>query len=68
MPNRAPVMPTRIRVSFQTAAKPSPFIITAAFLNKTTKDHDKTSLQYDYAKIGKVLDSILMRNGESWEK
>jgi outer membrane receptor protein involved in Fe transport len=42
--------------------------ITAAFLNKTTKDHDKTSLQYDYAKIGKVLDSILMRNGESWEK
>ncbi|RYG17149.1 MAG: TonB-dependent receptor, partial [Chitinophagaceae bacterium] len=42
--------------------------ITAAFLNKTTNDHDKTSLQYDYAKLGQALDSTLVRKGESWEK
>ncbi|WP_316769500.1 TonB-dependent receptor domain-containing protein [Pedobacter frigiditerrae] len=42
--------------------------ITAAFLNKTTNDHDKTSLQYDYAKKGNTLDSALLRKGESWEK
>lgn len=42
--------------------------ITAAFLNKTTNDHDKTRLQYDFAKAGKTLDSTLLRNGESWEK
>ncbi|MFD0939985.1 TonB-dependent receptor domain-containing protein [Pedobacter boryungensis] len=42
--------------------------ITAAFLNKTTNDHDKTSLQYDYTKKGQILDSTLIRTGESWEK
>jgi len=42
--------------------------ITAAFLNKTTNDHDKTNLQYDYAKLGQSLDSTLLRKGESWEK
>jgi len=42
--------------------------ITAAFLNKTTNDHDKTSLQYDYTKKGQALDSTLLRTGESWEK
>ncbi|MBB2146556.1 TonB-dependent receptor [Pedobacter sp. LMG 31464] len=42
--------------------------ITAAFLNKTTNDHDKTSLLYDYAKQGQTLDSTLLRKGESWEK
>ncbi len=41
--------------------------ITAAFLNKTTKDHDKTALNYDYTKLGRALDSTLLRNGESWE-
>lgn len=42
--------------------------ITAAFLNKTTNDNDKTSLQYDFAKLGQSLDSALLRKGESWEK
>lgn len=42
--------------------------ITAAFLNKTTNDHDKTNLQYDFAKLGQSLYSALLRKGESWEK
>lgn len=42
--------------------------ITAAFLNKTTNDHDKTSLQYDYRKKGQALDSTLLRTGELWRK
>lgn len=41
--------------------------ITAAFLKNATKDHDKTSLLYEYANNGK-MDSTLLRNGESWEK
>lgn len=42
--------------------------ITAAFLNKTTNDFDKTNLHYDFAKLGQSLDSTLLRKGESWEK
>ncbi len=42
--------------------------ITAAFLNKTTNDHDKTSLGYDYRNSVQRLDSTLLRKGESWEK
>ncbi len=42
--------------------------ITAAFLNKTTNDRDKTNLTYNYRKLGKSLDSTFLRNGESWEK
>lgn len=42
--------------------------ITAAFLNKTTNDHDKTRLKYNYARLGQAIDSTLLRNGESWEK
>ncbi|MBE9461632.1 TonB-dependent receptor [Dyadobacter sp. UP-52] len=41
--------------------------ITAAFLKNATKDHDKTSLLYEYANNTKT-DSTLLRNGESWEK
>lgn len=41
--------------------------ITAAFLKNATKDHDKTSLLYEYADKVKT-DSTLLRNGESWEK
>lgn len=37
--------------------------ITAAFFKNTTKDHDKTTLNYEYH-----LDSALIRNGESWEE
>ncbi len=42
--------------------------ITAAFLNKTTNDHDKTALGYNYSSVRQHLDSTLLRNGESWEK
>lgn len=42
--------------------------ITAAFLNKTTNDHDKTTLAYDYRNSAQRLDSTLLRRGESWEK
>lgn len=42
--------------------------ITAAFLNKTTNDNDKTNLRYEFAKVGQQLDSTLFRKGESWEK
>jgi len=41
--------------------------ITAAFLKNATNDHDKTVLNYNYT-TAKNLDSILVRNGESWEK
>lgn len=40
--------------------------ITAAFFKNATKDHDKTSLNYDYS--NHLVDSALIRNGESREK
>ncbi|WP_316751809.1 TonB-dependent receptor domain-containing protein [Pedobacter gandavensis] len=40
--------------------------ITAAFLKNATKDHDKTTLNYDYS--NNLTDSALIRNGESREK
>lgn len=42
--------------------------ITAAFLNKTTDDNDKTNLVYDFSSASQNLDSTLVRKGESWEK
>lgn len=41
--------------------------VTAAFLKHDTRDHDKTSLQYDYANAEGQPDSTLRRNGESRE-
>ena len=41
--------------------------LTAAFLKNDTRDHDKTTLQYEYATSGGQPDSTLWRNGESWE-
>ncbi|MBB2148161.1 outer membrane beta-barrel family protein [Pedobacter gandavensis] len=40
--------------------------ITAAFFKNATKDHDKTSLNYDYS--NQLVDSAFLRKGESWEK
>jgi outer membrane receptor protein involved in Fe transport len=42
--------------------------ITLAYLLNATKDHDKTTLGYDYSKAGAGIDSALQRNGESWER
>ncbi|ASK28711.1 TonB-dependent receptor [Chryseobacterium sp. T16E-39] len=42
--------------------------ITAAFLRNSTRDHDKSRLNYLYSDKRGVLDSSLTRNGESWEK
>lgn len=42
--------------------------ITAAFLRNSTRDHDKTRLNYLYSDKRGVIDSSLNRNGESWEK
>lgn len=42
--------------------------LTASFLKNATRDHDKTTLQYDYATPGPGPDSSLLRNGESWER
>ncbi|PTS97094.1 TonB-dependent receptor [Pedobacter sp. HMWF019] len=40
--------------------------MTAAYLWNGTHDHDKTELNYDYR--NETTDSILRRNGESWEQ
>lgn len=40
--------------------------ITAAFFKNATKDHDKTTLNYDYS--NHLVDSAFLRKGESWEK
>ncbi|AHJ97818.1 outer membrane beta-barrel family protein [Hymenobacter swuensis] len=40
--------------------------LTASFLKNATQDHDKTTLQYDYA--SRTPDSSLVRTGESWER
>ncbi|MBK1896039.1 TonB-dependent receptor [Chryseobacterium paridis] len=42
--------------------------ITAAFLRNSTRDHDKTRLNYLYSDKRGAIDSSLSRNGESWEK
>jgi len=42
--------------------------VTAAFLKNDTRDHDKTSLQYDYTNAEGQPDSMLHRNGESRER
>ncbi|SHL05132.1 TonB-dependent receptor domain-containing protein [Chryseobacterium polytrichastri] len=42
--------------------------ITAAFLRNSTRDHDKTRLNYLYSDKNSILDSSLSRSGESWEK
>ncbi len=39
--------------------------ITIAYLRNATKDHDKTTLGYNYFRS--VPDSTLVRSGESWE-
>ncbi|NII84999.1 TonB-dependent receptor [Pedobacter sp. SG908] len=39
--------------------------ITIAYLRNATKDHDKTTLAYNY--FSSVPDSALVRSGESWE-
>jgi outer membrane receptor protein involved in Fe transport len=41
---------------------------TLAYLLNATKDHDKSSLGYDYSKAGAGLDSALHRSAESWER
>jgi len=40
--------------------------ITVAYLRNATKDHDKTTLVYDY--FSSAQDSSLVRTGESWER
>ncbi|MBO9691621.1 TonB-dependent receptor [Chryseobacterium sp.] len=42
--------------------------ITAAFLRNSTRDHDKTQLNYLYSNRNGTLDSSLSRRGESWER
>ncbi|RXF70498.1 outer membrane beta-barrel family protein [Arcticibacter tournemirensis] len=42
--------------------------MTAAYLWHGTHDHDKTSLNYNYRNTAPAYDSILQRNGESWER
>ena len=42
--------------------------LTAAFLLNATRDHDKTNLDYTYGNDGGLIDSVLNRKGESWEK
>jgi outer membrane receptor protein involved in Fe transport len=42
--------------------------LTAAFLKNATHDHDKTHLLYNYGNPSGSRDSILKRDGESWEK
>ncbi|MEP6931219.1 MAG: outer membrane beta-barrel family protein [Flavobacterium sp.] len=42
--------------------------ITAAFLKNATHDNDKTHLLYDYSTINSAQDSILAREGKSFEK
>ncbi|WPO89304.1 TonB-dependent receptor domain-containing protein [Chryseobacterium sp. HR92] len=43
-------------------------IFTVAFLRNATKDHDKTTLNYLYSGKNSLVDSSLVRKGESWEK
>ncbi|MBG6236806.1 outer membrane receptor protein involved in Fe transport [Pedobacter sp. CAN_A7] len=40
--------------------------ITIAYLRNATKDHDKTTLTYNYSSAAQ--DSALVRSGESWER
>jgi outer membrane receptor protein involved in Fe transport len=42
--------------------------ITTAFLKNATNDNDKTNLLYEYSDANNVQDSILTREGKSWEK
>ncbi|MDH6253446.1 outer membrane receptor protein involved in Fe transport [Chryseobacterium sp. H1D6B] len=42
--------------------------ITAAFMRNSTRDHDKTRLNYLYSGKNGIIDSSLNRSGESWEK
>ena len=42
--------------------------LTASFLKNATRDHDKTTLQYDYTQPGPAPDSSLLRTGESLER
>ena len=42
--------------------------ITTAFLKNATNDNDKTNLLYEYSNANNVQDSILTREGKSWEK
>ncbi|MEY8760540.1 TonB-dependent receptor domain-containing protein [Chryseobacterium tongliaoense] len=42
--------------------------LTVAFLRNATNDHDKTSLNYLYSGKNGLIDSSLVRKGESWEK
>jgi outer membrane receptor protein involved in Fe transport len=42
--------------------------ITTAFLKNATNDNDKTNLLYEYSNANNTQDSILTREGKSWEK
>ncbi|WP_172277972.1 outer membrane beta-barrel family protein [Chryseobacterium sp. LAM-KRS1] len=42
--------------------------LTAAFLRNSTRDHDKTRMNYLYSGRNSLADSSVTRNGESWEK
>ncbi|QOG01229.1 outer membrane beta-barrel protein [Flavobacterium sp. MDT1-60] len=42
--------------------------ITTAFLKNATNDNDKTNLFYEYSNANNAQDSILTREGKSWEK